>query len=215
LSGKEENFTVHFCYGMIAETICCIVYVPVDVVKEHLQVQQQLGGTSSSTTYYKNTFGTLNQIAKTEGISGIYRGYAATLASFGPFSVYFVFYEESKQQARQCLCQNESSLDRRKLPFQWLVLCSAGSGALASWLMSPLDLAKLRLQVQRGKLQSLSQSTTIYCGVIDCLQSAYDNAGLGGLFRGAGARVLHFAPATCITMTTYEMFRSFVSRPGG
>jgi len=35
----------------------------------------------------------LRMILRTEGRRGIYKGYAATLASFGPFSaLYFVFY---------------------------------------------------------------------------------------------------------------------------
>jgi Mitochondrial carrier protein len=33
------NFIVHFISGMIAETIACTIYVPVDVIKERMQVQ--------------------------------------------------------------------------------------------------------------------------------------------------------------------------------
>lgn len=98
----------------------------------------------------------------------------------------------------------------------YLVACSAGSGALASWLTSPLDMAKLRLQVQRGKATATLSKTAYsvgqsvqYRGMWDCLHAAYSEGGVQGLFRGAGARVLHFAPATTITMTCYEKCRSF------
>jgi hypothetical protein len=67
------DFFVHFASGIIAETICCVVYVPVDVVKERMQVQrstdQTLGGRA-----YKNSWDALKHITKTEGMSGIYRG---------------------------------------------------------------------------------------------------------------------------------------------
>ena len=36
----EESFAVHFAAGILAETVACLVYVPVDVIKERLQIQQ-------------------------------------------------------------------------------------------------------------------------------------------------------------------------------
>jgi hypothetical protein len=76
--------------------VACTVYVPVDVIKERLQVQppshSPTTATSTSTTtttidgsspqrYYKNGTDALFQILRQEGWYGIYRGYGATLAS--------------------------------------------------------------------------------------------------------------------------------------
>ena len=47
-------------------------------------------------------------------------------------------------------------------------------------------------------------------GVYDCLRHAYSDTGVRGLFRGAGARVMHFTPATTVTMTTYETCRLYI-----
>jgi len=216
------DFLVHFSAGMIAETVACIIYVPVDVIKERLQVQHTTYHESSDA--YKGSLDALKRIAKTEGLSGIYKGYAATLASFGPFSaLYFVFYEKSKAETRQYLFGNSEepvgSLNNRHIPFSWLILCSASSGALASWLTSPLDMAKLRLQVQRGEsykrgnvATTSSSSILAYRGVLDCLQTVYRQSGIRGLFRGAGARVCFYAPATGVTMSCYDACRSFVSK---
>jgi hypothetical protein len=149
-------------------------------------------------------------------MKGIYKGYWATLASFGPFSaLYFVFYERCKVWSKQILQDSKTDnpgaqrMDDGDLPLLYLVACSAGAGALASWLTSPLDMAKLRLQVQRGQAAAASATAgqnTQYRGMFDCLHAAYKK---GELFRGAGARVLHFAPATTVTMTAYEKCRSF------
>jgi solute carrier family 25 thiamine pyrophosphate transporter 19 len=98
------------------------------------------------------------------------------------------------------------------VPFPMVVFASASAGALASWVTSPLDMAKLRLQVQRGNLaENPGQSSHMYRGVVDCLRLTYREGGLKGLFRGAGARVLHFTPAMTITMTCYEACRSFLA----
>jgi hypothetical protein len=208
-SQDTTDFVVHFGSGLFAETIACIIYVPVDVIKERMQVQR-----ADSSLIYRNAWDAVRQISKTEGLAGIYRGYAATLASFGPFSaLYFVFYEKLKHLARQQTTgQHLSSweLDKVQLSFGWVVGCSASAGAVASWLTSPLDLAKLRLQVSRANQMDAGAPT--YRGVVDCLQQAYSSGGVRGLFRGAGARVVHFAPATTITMTCYETCREMVGK---
>jgi hypothetical protein len=131
------------------------------------------------------------------------------LGSFGPFSaLYFVFYEEFQTWAKQYTQTSPSST----LGFSWQVATSAGAGAIASFLTSPLDMAKLRLQVQRGALTHGKQSSTnqMYRGVVDCLMSTWRQQGIQGLFRGAGARMLHFAPATTVTMTCYEECRALI-----
>jgi hypothetical protein len=222
---QGQEFAVHFMSGMLAEAVCCVIYVPVDVVKERLQIQQQRNVQSNSNYQYSGSFDALRQIIKTEGIRGIYKGYGATLASFGPFSaLYFMFYEQCKALAREYINRQNNDIGKNMtppikdgdLPLFHLVACSSGAGALASWLTSPLDMAKLRLQVQRGqqaattKGSSNNQTTVLqHRSMLDCLRSAYREGGVNGLFRGAGARVIHFVPATTITMTGYEKFRAF------
>jgi len=202
------NFSIHFLSGMIAETTACTVYVPVDVIKERLQVQQNVPSISFQ---YKGSYDALKQILKSEGLRGIYKGYGATLASFGPFSaLYFVLYEKSKSVAEnyriRTFTVSPQSWNVDSLPFHYVVVCSSSAGASAAWLTSPLDMAKLRLQIQRG---SYHTSTPLYRNMIDCLIQTFKHEGLRGLWRGAGARVLHYAPATCITMTCYETCRAY------
>jgi Mitochondrial carrier protein len=206
---RAPPFLTHFTAGMIAETIACIIYVPVDVVKERMQIQHAatVSTTDAHFPLYRNSWDALQKIVRQEGFSGIYRGYAATLASFGPFSaLYFVFYEQFKDLAR-----NQNSSSSSDLSFSATVLCAATAGGLASWLTSPLDMAKLRLQVQRGRQASLHPADGMtYSGMWDCLRQTWRTEGVRGWFRGAGARVLHFAPATTVTMTTYEMCRKSI-----
>jgi hypothetical protein len=216
-----QQFFVHFSSGMLAEAVTCTIYVPVDVVKERMQIQQRFQIKTNSSTHYKGNWDALRSILRLEGFRGIYKGYWATLASFGPFSaLYFMFYERFKVFARE---RNQIYLTQTRmrdadLPFIQLVSCSASAGALASWLTSPLDMAKLRLQVQRGKISTIkddsqklvNQGNIQYKGMIDCLRNVYYNeGGVRGLFRGAGARVLHVVPATAVTMSCYEKCRSF------
>ena len=84
--GEEESFVVYFTAGLLAETVACLIYVPVDVIKERLQIQYR-----TDAVQYKGGWDALVNISKTEGPMGIYKGYGATLASFGPFSALVSF----------------------------------------------------------------------------------------------------------------------------
>lgn len=89
---QERPFISYLAGGMFAETIACMMFVPIDVIKERRQVQATLG-----TFKYKNDLDAMRQIRSTEGIRGLYRAYGATVLSFGPFSaLYFMFYENLK-----------------------------------------------------------------------------------------------------------------------
>lgn len=89
---KSHPNLCHLAGGMFAETIACVLFVPIDVIKERRQVQSSL-----KTYAYKSDRDAIRQIAKTEGLRGMYRAYGATVFSFGPFSaLYFMFYEKFK-----------------------------------------------------------------------------------------------------------------------
>lgn len=62
------------------------------MVKERLQVQTVK---TSSSTAYTSSLDALQKIYALEGLRGIYKGYSATLFSYGPFSaLYFLLYEK-------------------------------------------------------------------------------------------------------------------------
>jgi len=205
-----RDFAIHFSSGMFAEAVACIVYVPVDVIKERLQVQH-----ATDELAYKGSWDAIKTIGRTEGIPALYKGYGATLLSFGSYSgLFFLLYEQMVAGVRYQLNKGDVS-PSREVPFYWTLICSCSAGALASWITSPLDMAKLRLQVQRGQRASSQVSSTepvLYDTVWDCLVDSYRRNGMKGLFRGAGARVLHFAPATTVTITSYEVCRSFFAK---
>jgi Mitochondrial carrier protein len=218
---SSSSFVTHFLAGLTAEALACSIYVPVDVLKERLQVGMYPTLAVALTTIFSNAHDNNNNGAAattTTPWRTLYRGYWATLASFGPYSAfYFLFYEESKRLVRETNLQNSNHhhSHQPQLSFWWILACSAGSGAAASFITSPLDLVKLRLQLKNSqdnipRLPLPQQSPPPPPGgggVLHELSLIYRSTGFRGLFRGAGARVLHFVPATTIAMTTYETCR--------
>ncbi|KAG3114458.1 hypothetical protein PI124_g6370 [Phytophthora idaei] len=187
--------------GMTAEALSCVLWVPIDVIKERMQVQEQPSGASGAARkiYYRNTLDAVQTIARTERLAGLYKGYTATLLSFGPFSaLYFMFYEKAKAFAQK-------RLDAEELPAQYTLASAAVAGATASFLTNPLDLIKLRLQVQRAYASEGTPAS--YRGIVDGLTQVIRMEGVLALYKGAGARVAFHAPSTAITMSLFESCR--------
>lgn len=245
----------HFGAGLVAEAFSCVMWVPIDVLKERMQVaesssasatvvgstaQQPAHGNSGQGGGYGSTRSAVSTIIRTEGVRGLYRGYGATLASFGPFSaLYFAAYEWAKGRAAamsstpaaaSSTTGASASLnagDGASLPFVWQVACASGAGAAASWVTSPLDLVKLRLQVQRATAASPAASADgghraeryRYEGTLHGLRTIAKTEGARGLWRGATARVLYHAPTTGISMLLFEnctaVARQLLSKDSG
>eukprot|EP00939_MAST-03C_sp_MAST-3C-sp1_P004627 g4627.t1 len=131
----------HFVAGMLAETISCLLWVPIDVTKERLQVQE-LGGAHN----YRGNIDAVRTIWRTEGLTGAYKGYLATILSFGPQSAFmFTFYEQMKRFSRSVLDVHADA----EMPFAAHLFNSVVAGCGAALVTNPLDMVKLRLQVQR------------------------------------------------------------------
>jgi len=100
---------------------------------------------------YSGSLDACRTILRKEGLAGIYKGYWATLASFGPFSaLYFLFYEQFKSTHAKYLASDLTRESSQPLPFVFTLFHGAAAGGIASFLTNGLDMAKLRLQVQRG-----------------------------------------------------------------
>lgn len=95
LKGKES--TVSFAAGMIAEAMSCVLWVPIDVIKERMQIQPHervprtsivppagAPGATAATrgVYYRGPVHAIRYTIQTEGVIGLYRVGDAGMCSF-------------------------------------------------------------------------------------------------------------------------------------
>ena len=136
------------------------------------------------------------------------RGYGATVLSFGPFSaLYLMFYERLRAWAIERR-RARSVPSAETLSTATFAACGAAAGAAASVLTNPMDIAKLRLQVQRGG-RGFSFG---YRNMVHGMQQIWLTEGARGLFKGVGARVLFHSPATALTIALYEQLKVVFGR---
>ena len=165
---------------------------------------------------YKNDLDAIKQILKTERVWGLYRAYGATVMSFGPFSaLYFLFYEKLKERAVNFTVQDYRNkmkdaevAKKQDISFGQAMFCSMQAGVMASFLTNPLDMAKLRMQVQRaGKVGGGEVSSFYYKHMLHGVYRIALDEGPLALFAGSFARCLFHVPMVAISMSIVEVIR--------
>ncbi len=129
------------------------------------------------------------QVVQELGITGLYRGSAATLLRDIPFSmIYFASFARLKQHFSDPVTGKPS--------FPNVLLSGIGAGVLASTFATPADVVKTRLQ---------NSSANTYSGVVDCAMKIAKNEGLLAFSKGLVPRILIISPLFGITLTIYEI----------
>jgi hypothetical protein len=141
--------------------------------------------------------------------------------SFGPFSaLYFMFYETLKGQIvkndpktylKKVLETDSHSKEanmKQDIGFFQSMFCSMMAGAGASLITNPLDMAKLRMQVQRaGKAGGGNVKDFYYKHMFDGVYKIARDEGFLSLYNGTLARILFHMPNVAITMSVLEFMK--------
>ncbi len=184
--------------GMGAEAISCVMWVPIDIIKQRMQISSDF-----NTHKYKNCFDAYNQIVAKESYKGLYKGYMATLLSYGTFlSINLAMYERAKR-----LMGNRTDLGMLQNFFVAFV-----TGIGASLITNPLEVARVRLQVQRQEAiihpdGSMEKGSFGYRSVMDGIMKIASKEGYMALWRGYGTRVFYMAAQAAVNLSLLDAFR--------
>ncbi|CDW91307.1 UNKNOWN [Stylonychia lemnae] len=114
---------------------------------------------------------------------GFYKGLGPPLLN-APISYSISF--GSFEYAKSLLNVSNQTKDQSFLDFFY---CGAFSGIVDSLFSTPIDLVKMRLQVQVD-----NKSNSYYKGPIDCLQKIVKDCGMRGLYRGLLSNIIRQIP---------------------
>ena len=155
---------------------------------------------------YDSILGSVRDIAAQEGGRGFFRGVSAAVGQIVPYmGLFFSAYEALRVP-----------VSRLELPFG---SGDATAGVVASVLAKtgvfPLDLVRKRLQVQ-GPTRTRyvhGREYPEYHGVFRTVRTIVKSQGVRGLYRGLTVSLVKAAPASAVTMWTYErslkMFKEY------
>lgn len=172
---------VHAAAAASGNILSSAIFVPKEFVKQQLQYQG----------------GSLVTVIRTAGIRGLYRGYQATLMRNIPTAALrFVLYEELKWRLYTRPTQQEE-----QQPSWKLFAAGAVAGALASGLMTPVDVLKTRLVTGSCPIDSTVQT---------CFHYVLDTSGWGALYAGAGSRMFFSGAFSAVGFGTFELAKRWL-----
>ncbi|KAF2132518.1 mitochondrial thiamine pyrophosphate carrier 1 [Dothidotthia symphoricarpi CBS 119687] len=185
------NSGVSFLSGAAAGAAATTATYPLDLLRTRFAAQGRA-------RVYPSIRACVAHIAQHEGAGGFFRGLGAGVSQIVPYmGLFFASYEALKPVVA------ESPVP---LPFG---TSDAAAGVVASVLSKtavyPLDTTRKRLQVQ-GPMRDRYVDGRIpaYKGVVSTVTSIWRHEGRRGLYRGLTVSLLKAAPASAVTMWTYE-----------
>lgn len=184
-----------FISGASAGAAATAATYPLDLLRTRFAAQ-------GNDRIYTNLLTSIRDIARHEGPRGFFQGLTASLGQIVPYmGLFFASYESLRLL-----------LGDLELPFG---SGDATAGIMASTLSKtgvfPLDLARKRLQVQGPtRTRYIHRNIPEYKGVLDTLQTVLRKEGIRGMYRGLTVSLVKAAPASAVTMWTYERSLQFL-----
>ena len=187
-ASESQQVYCHMIAACAGEVAGCLVRVPTEVVKQRAQTMPGVA-----------TYSVFTQTLKSEGIHGFYRGYFSTVIREVPFSfLQFPLWEYCKRK-----WQEHSGKD--VLPWQSAV-CGAFSGAVASGITTPLDVAKTRIMLADSD-SALARGNILYA-----MRVIYSEKGVTGLFAGIIPRVIWISIGGAIFLGVFDKVKLTLTR---
>ncbi|KAF1840436.1 mitochondrial deoxynucleotide carrier [Cucurbitaria berberidis CBS 394.84] len=180
-----------FISGATAGAAATTATYPLDLLRTRFAAQGR-------DRVYPSLIASLKHIAQHEGPTGFFRGLGAGVSQIVPYmGLFFATYESLKPVTANSPIP---------LPFG---SSDAAAGIIASVLSKtavyPLDTTRKRLQVQ-GPMRDkyIHRNIPKYSGVISTVLRIWKHEGRRGMYRGLTVSLLKAAPASAVTMWTYE-----------
>jgi len=196
-------------FGSAAGIVGKTIEYPFDTIKVRLQSQPD------DRPRYRGPLDCFKQSFRHEGIRGLYRGISSPLVgAAAENSALFFSYNVVQDIFRRTVYSDLGASE--SLPLNVLVLCGGASGAFASFILTPIELIKCKMQVQNelGRVhigaRSIS-SNTRHAGPIALIGEVYRSRGLGGFWLGQMGTFIRETGGSAAWFGAYE-YVSFLFR---
>lgn len=175
--------------GLTTGAMCVTIAQPTDVVK--IRMQASGAGVMGGTKVYQSVLGAYMDIARTEGLRGLWRGYLPNVTRNCITNVSeLVTYDIVKEH----IIHRELMTDN----IYCHMVCGLVAGFVATVIASPVDVVKTRY---------ISAPVGRYSGVINCLSTMIRDNGIGSIYKGFVPSFIRFGTWNIIMFVCYEQLK--------
>ena len=177
----------NFALGSVAGAFGATVVYPIDLVKTRMQNQR--GTTPGQQPLYKNSIDCFTKVIGREGVRGLYSGLGPQLVGVAP--------EKAIKLTVNDLVRGKLTQVDGTLPLWAEIIAGGSAGACQVVFTNPLEIVKIRLQIQGEMAKSVENAPK---------RSAIwivRHLGLVGLYKGASACLLRDVPFSAIYFPAY------------
>ncbi|KTG42082.1 hypothetical protein cypCar_00021818 [Cyprinus carpio] len=160
-------------------------------------------------------------------VTGFFKGLSFPLASITLYnSMVFGFFSNTQR----LISRYRYGDGRHPCSMLDLTVASMLTGLVSVGVGAPVDLVKIRLQMQTQPvlaenfnlagngsvpLRSMGiQSQSLYRGPLHCISTVLQNEGIQGLYRGAGAMIIRDVPGYTLYFIPYTLFCNWLNPDG-
>eukprot|EP00164_Ancoracysta_twista_P004392 GFYU01005921.1.p1 GENE.GFYU01005921.1~~GFYU01005921.1.p1 ORF type:complete len:342 (+),score=49.23 GFYU01005921.1:204-1229(+) len=221
-----EGFT-DLVAGTFAGMAGKVVEFPFDTIKVRLQTQ------TFGREVYKSPMDCALQTYREGGVSSFYRGMASPMVGAAmENAVLFVAYGQIKRimlerqrnlttaatvgsqgsgvgTGTEAITSVRATDSQQELSMKQLLIAGGGAGFCVSFVLTPVELIKCRLQVA-----ATAPNAVRYNGPIDCLYRTVRDSGVRGLYRGHFGTMLRETPGNAAWFGMYEAFCKLMTPAG-
>nr|XP_005999816.1 PREDICTED: solute carrier family 25 member 48 isoform X2 [Latimeria chalumnae] len=204
-----------FVAGWIGGAASVVVGHPLDTVKTRLQVAKG----------YRSTFHCVQTIYRYENVTGFFKGMSFPLFSIAFYnSLVFGVFNSTQRHISQYRYEDVG----HALSLLELTVASAVTGFVSVGIGAPVDLVKIRLQMQMQPLSTANLNLVggvagravdlpnqrAFRGPIQCIIGILRQNGLLGMYRGARAMILRDIPGYCLYFVPYTQLCRWFTKEG-
>lgn len=207
--GQLGELIAQLTAGGVSGAIAIYTTHPLDTVR----VQQQMPGEVGRKFAQMGTGRSLMHLFRTEGIFAMFRGVVApTVSMFAQNAVIFTVSRQCDAFQHRWLKEHSGYDPKAPLPLANIFLSGLVAGAVVAPIVSPTELFKLRLQLQRGtpeevRARAAAGDMRSYTSNSDVGRKIWKLEGAKGVSRGLIATLWRDVPSFGAYFWTYEWIR--------
>lgn len=192
-----------FVSGGVAGMAGVVAGAPLDTVRVRQQ-QPTMGGTK------QGAFRLLHGMLRREGFTSLFRGMSYPMSTAAvQNAICFEAYEIMARYLGRYLNLDSSSHTSQAfppsaLPISWVFWSGCFAGAVQTVIVTPIDLLKIRLQLQTVRPGSLE-----YVGPLRMLRLLVSTEGIPALYRGTVVTALRDIPSHGVYFAAFERLREY------